>query len=174
MGDAKAVVKTDVDRLIALIEEKKDISVPDAAKQLSLPTSTIEALGDILEEEGIVHIKYKFTTPYLIYGKAAGVGKAAKAAKEEIQESEVPELPIEAPLPDVGALMDVKKEFFDKAKQRGMPDDKAAQLFEKYIANHSDFIKEKFFENARQLKVPEDRMDGLWEEYLKKLKGEAE
>ena len=58
---------TQVDNLIEIVKTKKEISFDDAATQLKLPLGTVESWATFLEEEGIVSIKYKFTTPYLMY-----------------------------------------------------------------------------------------------------------
>jgi chromosome segregation ATPase len=61
-----SVIETGVDKLVALIKQNKRISVPDAAKLLNVSRVVIEEWADFLEEEGIISIEYKFTTPYLV------------------------------------------------------------------------------------------------------------
>lgn len=63
----KEVVTTEVDELIKLVQSKKEISIADAAKALSTTESAVEQFADLLQEEGILELKYKFTTPYLSY-----------------------------------------------------------------------------------------------------------
>ncbi|MBU0536424.1 MAG: hypothetical protein KKE20_05630, partial [Nanoarchaeota archaeon] len=78
-------VKTDVDRLIDLVKESKEISVEEVAKKLGIPAYTVEALSDLLEEEGMLHIKYKFTTPYLTSEMPSGPkSKAVKKREQEL------------------------------------------------------------------------------------------
>lgn len=60
------IITTDVDDLVEIVHVKKEISMSDAAKDLKVSLSTIEAWAGFLEEEGIIAIKYKLTTPYLI------------------------------------------------------------------------------------------------------------
>ncbi len=87
-------VRTDVDLLIELVKNKKEISFDDAAKELKQPFSTVESWASFLEEEGIISIKYKFTTPYLFYAPSAGKAgselevKAASTFEEKIKEIE--------------------------------------------------------------------------------------
>jgi hypothetical protein len=76
----KEVVTTDVDALLKLVESKKEISIQDAAKQLEMPETSVEAFADLLQEEGIITLKYKFTTPYLVFVSA---GKAQEMRDEE-------------------------------------------------------------------------------------------
>gem|GEM_PF-3666800 len=59
-------IETGVDRLIKLVQKKKRISVPDAAKELALPQEVIDEWATFLDEEGVLSIEYKFTTPYLV------------------------------------------------------------------------------------------------------------
>jgi len=89
-------VKTDVDRLLELVKQRKELSVEDAAKLLGVPPKTVESLSDLLEEEGMLHIKYKFTTPYLTSEMPGERAKAKKAAGEE---EFVIEKGTEAPMP---------------------------------------------------------------------------
>lgn len=148
MGDR--VVTTDVDRLISLVELKKEISIDDAAKQLGVSSKTIESLGDMLEEEGIIHIKYKFTTPYLMYEKPK--------SKEGMPQSEEEEMFIEDEL-------DMKKEFFSKAKARGADDMKAKMLWGEYAKRYKDFMKKQFLSKAKEKGYPQRDIDKMWKKF---------
>ncbi len=76
------VVQTDVDRLLALLEEKKQIPLDEAARLIHLPVKTVESLATLLEEEDMLHISYKFTTPFLNYGPPKAVfGEKEKSKK---------------------------------------------------------------------------------------------
>ena len=58
-------ITTEADALLTLIQQKGEISLEDAAKQLGISVKTAESYANFFEEEGVVGIKYKFTTPYL-------------------------------------------------------------------------------------------------------------
>jgi chromosome segregation ATPase len=60
------MIETGVDKLVRLVKQNKRISVPDAAKALDVSKVVVEEWSDFLEEEGIISIEYKFTTPYLV------------------------------------------------------------------------------------------------------------
>ena len=60
-------IKTEVDLLINLLKNVKEISMADAGREIGVPTATIEAWSNFLEEEGVLSLKYKLTTPYLVY-----------------------------------------------------------------------------------------------------------
>ncbi|MBD3355194.1 hypothetical protein GF361_04380 [Candidatus Woesearchaeota archaeon] len=62
-------IQTEVDSLVSLIQVEEKISVRDAAKKLSVPTSTVSEWASFLEEEGVINIEYKFTTPFLVKKK---------------------------------------------------------------------------------------------------------
>jgi chromosome segregation ATPase len=61
-----SVIETGVDKLVELVKSSKRISVPDAARALNVSKVVVEEWASFLEEEGIISIEYKFTTPYLV------------------------------------------------------------------------------------------------------------
>lgn len=54
----EAIVKTGIDDLIDIINERKSVSIKDLAKELNVSTSQIEEWGKILEQKGIIEIVY--------------------------------------------------------------------------------------------------------------------
>ncbi len=62
----QGTILTGVDKLVNLIEEKNRISMQDAAKQLAVPKVVVEEWANFLQEKGIIHVEYKFATPYLV------------------------------------------------------------------------------------------------------------
>ncbi len=58
-------IKTGADRLLELVKKSKEIATAAAAKELGVGIQTIDAWANFLEEDGLVTIKYKFTTPYV-------------------------------------------------------------------------------------------------------------
>ncbi len=60
------VIETGVDKLVELIKKEKRISVKSAAVKLGVSTALIEEWANFLEEEGLIDIDYKVTTPYLV------------------------------------------------------------------------------------------------------------
>ena len=64
--EGSSLLETGVDKLVRLVRQNKRISVAEAAKQLGVSTVVVEEWADFLEEEGIISIEYKFTTPYLV------------------------------------------------------------------------------------------------------------
>ena len=76
-------IQTGVDKLVALVRQTNKISFKDAAKKLGVSPSTISEWANLLEEEGIIDINYKFTSPFLINKQLTKEEK-----KEKIQEFE--------------------------------------------------------------------------------------
>ncbi len=58
-------IATAIDSLVEVIKTKKKITLEDASKFLGLPMNIIHEWANFLEEEGLIKITYKFTTPYL-------------------------------------------------------------------------------------------------------------
>jgi len=59
-------ITTAVDSLVKLVNSKGRISVEIASKELGLPQNIINEWASFLDQEEIIHVEYKFTTPYLI------------------------------------------------------------------------------------------------------------
>ncbi|RLE38799.1 hypothetical protein DRJ17_02930 [Candidatus Woesearchaeota archaeon] len=85
------IISTDVDRLMALVKKRKEISIQDASKELGISANTIEAWATFLEEEGMLKIVYSFTKPILKYVEVKKIvpeeirleGRAAPELKKE-------------------------------------------------------------------------------------------
>lgn len=65
MGDKSDLIETAADRLLELVRQKKSIAIKEAAKELGVSSAIIQEWAEFLEDEGIVTIKYKVTTPYI-------------------------------------------------------------------------------------------------------------
>lgn len=64
-------ITTAVDSLVKLVNQKGIISLEDASKELGLPQNIINEWASFLDQEKIIHIEYKFTTPYLMSKKSS-------------------------------------------------------------------------------------------------------
>lgn len=76
------MLRTNVDALLELLKEKKELSVAEAAKRLKISERTVENIAKYLEEEGILSISYKFMAPHLI---AKDIGKITNMGKPRIE-----------------------------------------------------------------------------------------
>lgn len=63
------MVKANVDRIIDFLKTKKTASVVEISKVLSIPKEDIQRSTEYLEEDGIVKIDYRLTTPYVTFIK---------------------------------------------------------------------------------------------------------
>ncbi len=66
---SKQIIETGVDRLVELLKKKGKVSFQDAARELGVSLDVIGEWAGFLNEEGILGIEYKFTTPFLIEKK---------------------------------------------------------------------------------------------------------
>ena len=69
MPSRDSIVTTEADSLINLLNIKGEISLEEASKELNLPLKTVEDYANFFEEEGLLKINYKFTTPFLCVKK---------------------------------------------------------------------------------------------------------
>ncbi len=76
MPGRDSIITTEADALINLLKIKGEISLEEAAKELNMNIKTVEEYANFFEEEGLIKITYRFTTPYL----------SLKEKKEEIPE----------------------------------------------------------------------------------------
>ncbi len=119
MGLTSSIIETGVDKLVNLVNSKGRIASQDATKELGVSTAVVMEWADFLEEEGIIKIEYKFTTPFLVARKLAKKDVKEKA-KEFSGKKEVFVRKAEVSLSflsrESGKLNSLKQEF-DKIKQ---------------------------------------------------------
>ncbi len=83
MADQPTKITTEADLLMNLLKEVNEISLDEAAKVLGIPPATLENWANFLEEERLLSVKYKFTTPYLVYTKPGGGQKPVQEKFEK-------------------------------------------------------------------------------------------
>lgn len=81
-----ANITTAVDSLVSLINEKKRISMEEAAHSLGLPESIINEWASFLEEEHILGIEYQLTTPILV---AVDTREEEESKKSDISDENI-------------------------------------------------------------------------------------
>jgi len=96
MAKKEGMMLTDVDSLIHLLESKNKISFADAAKALNSNLATIENWANVLQEEGIVSIKYNLTTPFMEFNPEAVIKHEQEHVKEEEKVEFKDEKPVDA------------------------------------------------------------------------------
>ena len=147
---ADFVLRTVADELLELVRKSKKISVEEAAKKLKMPTASVQALVDVLVEEKIFGIEYKFTTPY-IYLYKEGI-KDAREKEKGFEEGLI-----------------TKEQFYDKAKAKKVPHEHIGGMWRKYLQQNLSHIRDEFLRKSRQKKVPEGKTEELWKKYLSYL-----
>ncbi|MEK6907343.1 MAG: hypothetical protein AABW45_02350 [Nanoarchaeota archaeon] len=75
-------ITTAVDDFVDLVNNKKRISLEDAAKELGLPENIVNEWAVFLEEENILKIEYQFTNAFL-------VAKSKQESNKEDYEREI-------------------------------------------------------------------------------------
>ena len=78
-----ANITTAVDSLVKLVNNKGRISLDSASRELGLPENILNEWATFLDQEGIIHIEYKFTTPFLM-SKSSGEKKESTVDYEMI------------------------------------------------------------------------------------------
>lgn len=93
-------METDVDSLMSLLKNKKNISIKDAAKELGVTPEVVEEWARYFEEEGLVKITYQFTTPFIQWqdeenskGKQNGLLTKKKMGLNRVEDPFKPEVP---------------------------------------------------------------------------------
>ena len=127
-------VHTGVDSLITLLHSHKMISIDEAAKRLSIPASLLRNWVDLLVEEGIVGIEYKFVTPYIYLVQSKGSKDIkdefyAKATAKHIPREKIKMLWHQYLVKN---LTDIREEFYLKARSRSLPADTIDRLWKEY------------------------------------------
>ena len=82
-----SIIETGVDKLVGLVKKQKRVSIAEAAKFLNVSTDVIEEWADFLEEEGIISVEYKLTTPYLVE-RDMDLAEVEKKAKDFVDKKE--------------------------------------------------------------------------------------
>ncbi|MBS3113316.1 hypothetical protein J4418_04510 [Candidatus Woesearchaeota archaeon] len=65
MSEKKGIMETDVDSLMSLLQNRKNISINDAAKELGVSPGVVEEWAHYFEEVGFIKLSYQFTTPFI-------------------------------------------------------------------------------------------------------------
>ncbi len=142
MGDK--VIKTGVDQLIAFLEGKDKAPLLDTAAALGVSVDTLQSWVDFLVEEGILGIEYKFTKPY-IYINKSDKEKAKRIGEEEL------------------SWETYHKAFLEKAREKRIPDLKAASLWKNHVLTTLEAKKVYFFDEARKRQFVD--IERTWQEY---------
>jgi hypothetical protein len=79
------MVQANVDKIIDFVKTKKQVSLPEISKSLGIPKEDVQKSLGYLEEDGVLKIDYKFTTPFVTF------------LKEPFSHPDVPSMKLEEP-----------------------------------------------------------------------------
>ncbi len=139
-------VRTGADRLLELVKGSREIALADAAQQLGVPLPTVEAWANFLEEDGLIAIKYKFTTPYLYppeVPKAEAKNKLLGLVSEGLQGLES--------LEKAGELVDVKSSV---ESARGL----LTKASEEKTIGEFDLLRQTYADILAKLRLANDKL----------------
>ena len=166
------IIETGVDKLVDIIKKKGRVSIPEAAKDLGVSTDVIEDWVDFLEEENIIAVEYKFTTPFLVEKKVTkeDIKKKEQEFKTKkevfIRKSEGSLAYLEK---EAESLKEAKEEFDSLKKELGIEVDsvkKEMQELEKY-----DTIKKNLdVEISKQRKEMVERFEEMNSQIVRERK----
>lgn len=145
-------VQTGVDALMRLVQEKEHISLSDAAKQLEMPESTIQAWVDFLVEDHLLGIEYKFTTPYIYVNNQDRV--------ENMDDDEAQY-----------TLKHFKNGFFTRAREKELPEEKIPALWKEHLQYTVNQQKNYFVQECERRGVPEP--EDLFLDYVAEVTNES-
>jgi transposase-like protein len=130
-------VKTGVDALIDLLEQKGTVSLDVAARELSVNPDLLRSWVDLLVEEGIVAVEYKLVTPYIYLVhrlESHDIKKEfyAKALAKQVPAARVKLLWRQYLVQNVEHI---RKDFYEKATKRSLPPREIDLLWQTYYTN---------------------------------------
>jgi len=145
----EGILRTSADDLFELVKSRGKISVDEAARLLKLPQETVQGLVDFLVEDKFFGLEYKFTTPYIYLSREFKV----KPSHEPKRLS-------------VANKLATKEFFYERAKHKGIHNQKIHDLWNKYLNQNLKNIKNEFYKKARLRIKNEPQIDSLWKKYV--------
>ncbi|MBS3132776.1 hypothetical protein J4470_01425 [Candidatus Woesearchaeota archaeon] len=108
-------VTTAADHLYELVKQEKEIAFKDASQRLKVPVKTIEAWATFLEEDGLLSVKYKLTTPYITLPAPRKKKEEPKETQAMFQEK-LEELEVKSEIENASELLDSAAEVRSKGE----------------------------------------------------------
>ncbi len=145
-------VKTGADRLLELVRRSKEVAMAAAAKELGVGIQTVEAWANFLEEDGLVTVKYKFTTPYVTVPEVPKAQQRRQEAGPAAEVAEFAQLKTE-----LGGMQDILSKAGDEktAGEFGMLKQTYATLLYKLKGAHDKLITQAEIAPQKKVKLNE-------------------
>ncbi len=148
-------VQTGADRLLDLVKKSREIAMAAAAKELGASVQTVEAWANFLEEDGLVTIKYKFTTPYVAVPEAP----KSQQRRQEAGSAALPSENVEfAQLKtELSSMQNILSRAKDEqaAGEFGMLKQTYATLLDKIKAMHDNLVTQAEIAPQKKVKLNE-------------------
>ncbi|RME32281.1 hypothetical protein D6789_00050 [Candidatus Woesearchaeota archaeon] len=144
------VVTTQVDELIEFLRGKDKVAVEDVQKAIKVNAATLQSWIDFLVEEGILGIEYKFTKPFVYLNDPQAQKKNVVITRDEVLSWD--------------AYHEV---FLKKAREKHIPDLKAAALWKSHVLALIEAKKNFFYDEARKRELAD--IDKLWNDYKQEV-----
>ncbi len=177
MTSMDSIIETGVDKLVELVKSRGRISFADASLQLGVSVTVIEEWANFLEEEGIMSIEYKLTTPYLVERKLTQQEVVSKA-KEFSGQKDIFIRKAEVALGfldrQAGQLRNIKGEFDKLKKDLGLQVDEVKDelkeleryeqlktTIDKQILDQKKQMEKRFIEMNDQMGKEQKRYEHL-------------
>jgi hypothetical protein len=142
---AKELILTGVDVLLDYVKKKGKVTVKDAAKIIGYPVSVIEDWANILEEEGLISIEYKFTKTFLVNKSITQKKEVKKEIRKTIMKGAAKKKERQGPVIEVEE---------DKGKKS-----KSEDIFVKEVSlNQTKKLAERLKKEAEKQKKLEDEI----------------
>ncbi|MEM4389962.1 MAG: hypothetical protein QXG98_04860 [Candidatus Micrarchaeia archaeon] len=153
----ESLISTGVDNLLRLVYSKGRVSLADAARELGIPSATLEEWARVLEEEGIIHLEYQLTTIFLVW---------AGTPKEEVAERREELLKKRASLADEVELL------LGRAREKGIEIEAAKAGLEKLpaiISQQVAVVKQRF-ERMQAIEKESEKFFGRYAQSISRIK----
>ncbi|MFP4645399.1 MAG: hypothetical protein ACLFNB_02025 [Candidatus Woesearchaeota archaeon] len=163
-------ISTGIDRFAQLINKHKKLSSERAAKLLNLNKEVVEEWAELLEQENIVQLSYKFSKMY-IEAKEQTKDDVVKAAKEVYSERDALQRKVDAAIraidKDTSGFEEVRKEF--DVIQKSIKDELEKVRKESEELEHYDSLKKNLGKELQEQKKVFDKFRKEYDEQIKEF-----
>ena len=175
------IIETQIDKLIDLLSKKRKIPLSDAARELNISEGQLEAWVSILEDSGVVELKYPVLgqPEIVLKGLLPESLKVAQEAKKQEEKIEFKEFNREAPKEEekferfekkiettyVGKIEDEEKEIKSLKEKIDSLENEEKKI--KYLEGKIGNLEKRILESSnkpseeKEIKSIEEKMDNL-------------
>lgn len=137
---------TSVDHLVEYVKDHNNCNMTDLKKEINVSTDLLEKWVTILEEYGVLKVKYKGLDAYVQFTE--------KETKEEKKSY------------DLELFRDL---FIRKCKTKNMSYDKIKKVWPLFVSENEEEMKDMFAKKAKSEGMDMEKINVAWERYKKDL-----